>query len=385
MYSQILFGSSLRWQSFDEQRVAGAAIRSCGWPGDADRLRPRRSMHGSYGQITTDLCISRGVEPFTQVLHRSGFASDPESLIRSLENAFRALGGVPKIVVFDNAASAVKHADWYDPELNPKIVAFCNHYGFALVPTRPRTPEHKGKVERGVDYVQENALKGKMFESFSLQNQYLFEWERNVADTRIHGTIKKHVGKQFLEVEKQHLGPLPSEPFPIYDEGMRNVSRDGHVEVKGSFYSASPEYLGCEVWMRWNGRVVRMLNHLHEQIAVHPRMERKKFSTLSEHIAPAKINGIERGAQISPAESQVDRTSVHALGRGGYCLRSKQHELKQSHVITESRKEDYQASEKLDGCLIVRRKSKNRVRTCSQNHANPLTDCKFVPSGVHAH
>jgi transposase len=239
------------------------------------------------------LVLSHSRKGYTEAVSRL----TTESLIRSLENAFRTLGGVPRIVVFDNAASAVKHADWYDPELNPKIVAFCKHYGFALVPTRPRTPEHKGKVERGVDYVQENALKGMTFESLSLQNQHLFQWEKNVADTRIHGTTKKHVGKQFLEVEKQHLGPLPPEPFPIYDEGMRKVSRDGHVEVKGSFYSAPPEYLGCEVWVRWNDRVVRMLNHRQEQIAVHPRMERGKFSTLSEHIAPSKINGIERGAQ----------------------------------------------------------------------------------------
>ncbi len=136
-----------------------------------------------------------------------------ESLIRSLENAFRAIGGVPKIVVFDNASSAVKKADWYDPELNPKITSFCNHAGFTLLPTRPATPQHKGKVERGVDYVQENALKGKKFESLAEQNQYLIEWEKNVADTRIHGTTKKHVGKQFLEVEKATLGPLPIEPF----------------------------------------------------------------------------------------------------------------------------------------------------------------------------
>ena len=48
-----------------------------------------------------------------------------ESFIRSLENGFRALGGVPKVVVFDNAKSAVIQADWYDPELNPKLVEFC--------------------------------------------------------------------------------------------------------------------------------------------------------------------------------------------------------------------------------------------------------------------
>ncbi len=78
----------------------------------------------------------------------------------------------------------------------------------------------------------ENALKVKKFESLAEQNQYLIEWEKNVADTRIHGTTKKHVGKQFIEVEKATLGPLPIEPFPIYEEGIRKVSRDGHIEVK---------------------------------------------------------------------------------------------------------------------------------------------------------
>ncbi len=220
-----------------------------------------------------------------------------ESFIRSLENAFRFLGGITKTVVFDNAKSVVKKADWYDPELNPKIVAFCQHYGIAIVPTRPRTPQHKGKVERGVDYAQENGVKGLTFESLALQNQHLIHWEKTIADTRIHGTTKKHVGNHFLEVEKPCLGPLPSEPFPIYEEGVRKVSRDGHIEVKGSFYSAPPEYLGCEVWVRWNDHTVRLVNHRQEQIAIHTRQERGKFSTLSVHIPPTKINGIERGVQ----------------------------------------------------------------------------------------
>lgn len=47
----------------------------------------------------------------------------------------------------DNLKAAVKKDDWYDPELNPKIVAFAEHYGSAVIPTRPYTPQHKGKVE----------------------------------------------------------------------------------------------------------------------------------------------------------------------------------------------------------------------------------------------
>lgn len=90
-----------------------------------------------------------------------------ESFITVLENAFWSLGGVPERVVFDNAKCAVKQADWYDPELHPKIIDLCKHYGFAFIPTRPRTPRHKGKVERGVDYVQENALRGQSTTRFS--------------------------------------------------------------------------------------------------------------------------------------------------------------------------------------------------------------------------
>ena len=77
---------------------------------------------------------------------------------------------------------------------------------------------------------------------------------------------------------------------------MRRVSRAGHIEVKRSFHSAAPEYLGCEVWVRWNSQVVRILNHRFEQVAIHCRQEPGKFSTLGEHLADAKISGVERGA-----------------------------------------------------------------------------------------
>lgn len=78
------------------------------------------------------------------------FPQDTESFVRALENCFWLIGGVPQRVVFDNAKCAVKTPDWNDPELNPKQVDFCKHYGCAFVPTRVRTPPHKGKVERGV-------------------------------------------------------------------------------------------------------------------------------------------------------------------------------------------------------------------------------------------
>jgi transposase len=220
-----------------------------------------------------------------------------ENFLMVLENAFIALGGVPKIVLFDNASCAVKNPDWYDSVLHPKIVDFCKHYGFVLTTTKPGTPRHKGKVERGVAYVKGNALKGREFDSLAAQNEYLKQWEQNVADRRVHGTTKQQVGKLFEEVERQALSPLPVERFPYYEEGRRKVSRDGHIEVKHAFYSAPPEYLGRQVWVRWNNRTLRIFNDRMEQIALHARRERG-FSTISDHIAPEKIHSIEKGVEF---------------------------------------------------------------------------------------
>lgn len=88
------------------------------------------------------------------------------------------------------------------------------------------------------------------------QNRFLAHWERHIADTRIHGTTKKQVRKVFEEVERPVLKPLPKEPFPFYHEGRRKVHRDAHVEVARAYYSVPLEYLGRDVWVRWDSRIV---------------------------------------------------------------------------------------------------------------------------------
>ncbi|MHB1038150.1 MAG: DDE-type integrase/transposase/recombinase [Pirellulales bacterium] len=75
-----------------------------------------------------------------------------EDFIRCIENAFWHFSGVPKVLVIDNLKAAVTKPDWHDPELNPKIQSFCEHYGVTILPTKPRTPRHKGKVENSVGW-----------------------------------------------------------------------------------------------------------------------------------------------------------------------------------------------------------------------------------------
>lgn len=223
------------------------------------------------------------------------FTQSTDDFIQCLENAFEHFGGVPRTIVIDNLKAGVLKADWFDPDLNPKLEEFCRHYGTTVLPTKPRTPRHKGKVERGVDYVQENALKGRKFSGLAEQNEHLQEWERGTADTRIHGTTKKQVLAHFNESERAALLPLPASRFENFHEAKRKVSRDGHVEVAKAFYSVPPEYLGREVWVRWNGRTVRVFNDRMRQIAIHAKHDQGRYSTDARHLDPTKINGLERG------------------------------------------------------------------------------------------
>ncbi len=252
--------------------------------GDGKRRRPH----------VFRIVLSHSRKGYSEVVLRQ----TTDAFLMCLENAFWHFGGVPRRVVLDNLKAAVLHADWFDPELHPKMQVFSEHYGCVFLPTKPRMPRHKGKVERGVDYVQENALKGHTFTNLHAQNKYLSRWEAEVADARVHGTTRRAPGQHFLEVEKAALLPLPSGRLASFREAQRRVHRDGHVEVEKAYYSVPPEYVGQTVWARWDGRLVRVFNERLVPIAAHAQQLPGKFSTHDQHIVTEKINAVEHGASI---------------------------------------------------------------------------------------
>ena len=63
-----------------------------------------------------------------------------ESFLRCIENAFWHFGGVVRRVVLDNLKAAVKQADWFDPELNPKVQEFARHHRPARSPCHNHGP-----------------------------------------------------------------------------------------------------------------------------------------------------------------------------------------------------------------------------------------------------
>ena len=246
--------------------------------------------------------LSHSRKGYTEAMPRQ----DTESFVRGIENAFRHFGGVPRLLLLDNLKAGVLKADVYDPELNPKFAGFCEHYGVTAMPTMPRTPEHKGKVENAVRYVKESAVRGKSFESLHELNRHLRRWEENTADTRIHGTTRRQVMAHFLEMERPALQPLPEGLFPSFLEVRRKVHRDSYVEFERAYYEVPPEYIARELWVRSDGRMVHIFNLRMEQVAVHAKLEAGQFTkVLGCGGTPASVREAlrhwqERAAEIGP-------------------------------------------------------------------------------------
>ncbi len=227
--------------------------------------------------------------------------------------AFESWGGVPKRIVPDNLKAAVIQALIYDPVLGEAYRRMAQHYGFVISPTRPHTPEHKGKVENGVHYLQRNFMAGQEFADGRVANRRLVVWVRDVAGTRIHGTTRQAPLRLFYEHEQAALLPLPTDPFSLLEIKPVKLHRDCHVVIAGSYYSAPYRLVG-QVLDAYIGERVVQLFHGQELVATHERaLQPGQWLTRLDHYPPEKAAYLERtpercrqlAAQVGVATSQV--------------------------------------------------------------------------------
>src|SRR4029453_8691362 len=150
-----------------------------------------------------------------------------ETWLRLHRAAFEFFGGVPRRVVLDNLRAAIVHAALYDPEVQRSYRECAEHYGFLIAPCRPRTPEHKGKVEQGgVHYLKRNFLGGRTPTAITQANTDVLAWCLSTAGLRIHGTTKTQPGYQFEPLEQARLLSLPSAPYDLAIWKQATVHRD---------------------------------------------------------------------------------------------------------------------------------------------------------------
>jgi hypothetical protein len=216
------------------------------------------------------------------------FDQKMETWIGCHRRAFEFFGGVPEEIVIDNLKAAVLKADLENPTLSVPYTRLARHYGFLVHPCRVRTPEHKGKVENGVRYVQRSFVAGREFVDIEEANRKLLEWVINEAGVRDHGTTHEAPTKRFTEMEASALLELPAEPFELVRVTQGTVARDTFIALDGSYYQAPYKLVGRKLDVYVYERIVQIYDGV-ELLVTHERARCKgQRMTRDEFYPPEK-------------------------------------------------------------------------------------------------
>jgi Mu transposase, C-terminal domain len=136
-------------------------------------------------------------------------------------------------------------------------------------------------------------------------------WCRELAGTRVHGTTRRAPRVAFETEEQPTLLPLGREPFDRPTWAQCTVHPDHHIQFQRALYSVPTRYIGAEVDVRGDSRLVRIYLH-GELIKVHPPQPPGGRSTdytdypaeLTPYAMRAPDACIRRATEVGPAVGQ---------------------------------------------------------------------------------
>jgi len=178
------------------------------------------------------------------------------SLTACLDRALRIIGGVPAYLLTDNARTVtVEHVAGI-PVRHPDMVALGRHYGAVVATCRPADPESKGGTEATVKIAKADLVPAAVnlaaeYGSFGGLEEACAAWCERVND-RVHRESAA-VPAQRLPAEREHLHPLPADPYVAALGEERLVNDDQTVRFGSVRYSTPPGHVGDRVWCRVHG------------------------------------------------------------------------------------------------------------------------------------
>jgi transposase len=210
--------------------------------------------------------------------------------LNCISECLQFIGGVPQAIVTDNLKPAVTKASKYNPELNPNMADFADHYETTVLPTRAYKPKDKALVEGAVNILYTRVyshIDKKVYHTLRELNadiKMLVEKHNQMQYQKKEGTRRK----QFELLEKEVLKPLPPTKFELKSYQTAKVQANCHVYLSEDkhYYSVPYNYVGNKISISYNTEVVEVYYN-YERISTHQRMKGiGKYSTTASHLHP---------------------------------------------------------------------------------------------------
>ena len=194
-----------------------------------------------------------------------------ECVCQGLQDIFEYIGGVPPLLVFDNATGVGRRIgdSIHESELFSRFRA---HYHFRVRFCNPYSGWEKGNVERKVGYNRSNLfVPVPHFTQIEKYNQKLLK-QHEKKSQELH--YKKQVPiRELFEEDRKALLVLPSKRFNVCRYEWMNADGYGKICMDGKhFYSTAPENAKQKVLVGIRAHTVDILTDDGQLLTSHRRM-----------------------------------------------------------------------------------------------------------------
>lgn len=243
-----------------------------------------------------------------------------ECVIQGLKDIFLRIGGVPRRLIFDNAAGVGRRMG-EKIRLAELFMRFKCHYGFDVTICNPYAGHEKGNVENKVGYMRKNFLVPvPQYDDIEQYNAALLEkcekdWDREHYKKQTSIT-------ELFEEDRAALLSQPAKPFNCVR--YEKIKTDGYGKfcLEGKhWYSSSPEMGHSEIIAAIGAHHVEVLNISGVRITSHDRMYGKirtdsvDWSTSASRLF--KNPGAWKNSGIRESMPEVLRESIDEMDMPG--------------------------------------------------------------------
>ena len=171
-----------------------------------------------------------------------------DTLFKCLFEAFKATGGIPKEIWFDNMSTVVDHklSDFHHHRFNERFLSFSHDAGFHPIACRPFRPQTKGCVEALARTMGRLKPYDGEFCTINDLNDIVNRLAKRLNHEKSQSNNQKPA--ELWAKEKEHFRPLNYDLTRYFDSVQtRKVSQDSMIRFQNHQYSVSPNYIGKEV------------------------------------------------------------------------------------------------------------------------------------------
>ena len=274
-------------------------LRDRGYTGSAQqlrrlvaRLRPRQARAflavthlpgehgqvdwGSFGTLTVGRarrklsCFVLTLAHSRRMFARFFLDQRLESFLAAHVRAFEDIGGVPRVLMYDNLKSAVLERVGSAIKFHPALLELAGHYHFRPHACTPASGWEKGGVEAGVRYIRSSYAEARVYRDLDDANAQLRRWLDEVANRRPWPPDRTRCVPEVYDEEAPFLLPLAAHEPPTAALHTLRSGKQPYLRFDLNDYSIPHTLVGRNLSLLATEDTVRVLDGVTE-VALHKR------------------------------------------------------------------------------------------------------------------